>query len=469
MKRILFTFGLLMILISSSILFFQWMGFRTESAEESGTVKVNQSYSITHEENTFFVTQTLHFSSPIPKQITIEWPSDARDFSCVNDRGENCLTKEHGKFQLSNLYKDLKEITITYSFEQPTKTKGMLVKDWHPALSSIETLNTDIHITEKSLRSGKWVAGYKSSSHKKKNYIDYYSFIGRGEPSALYWTGDRLMEKASSTVRMLYDRTDIKEVEAVSLGSFEGFVTAIITNKIEPYDSPYLIVRNTAEKGLMNELKGSLLYQQYFSTDEEAWLKEFIVSILLEKQPHTSKSAWAYKEVMEGLTSSQLDTFKRKMEEYKSKSVDATKLDMILGKVTGFDSIFFTESVKGKENVPMILKTNNPVLINKKTHNLSYISYKQKELIQFPQAVKALGLEIKEIEPNVFFTSLNGNTFRFYVNEDYFIYNEENYGLLTNPVQTIGGSIYMDVHWFEKLFKVEVMKEEVSTRDDERK
>ncbi|MGM0827063.1 MAG: hypothetical protein ACQEU4_02460 [Bacillota bacterium] len=469
MKRIQFTFGLLMILISSSILFFQWMGFTTESAEESGAVKVNQSYSITHEENTFFVTQTIHFLSTIPKQITILWPSDARDFSCVNDRGDKCLMKENGEFQLSNLYKDLKEITITYSFDQPTKTEGMLVKDWHPALSCIETLNTDIHITEKSLRTGKWVAGYKSASHKKKNYIDYYSFIGRGEPSALYWTGDPLMEKASSTVRMLYDRSVIKEAETVQPGSFEGFVTVIITDKIEHYVSPYLIVRNTAEKELLNELKGSLLYQQYFSTDEDAWLKEFIVSILLKKQPNTSKSAWAYKEVVEGLSSSQLDTFKRRMEEDKTKSVDATKLDVILGKVTGFDSTFFTESVKGKENVPMILKSNNPVLINKITHNLSYISYKQKELIQFPKAVKALGLDIKEIKPNVFFTSLNGNTFRFYVNEDYFIYNEENYGLLTNPIQTVGGSIYMDVQWFEKLFKVEVMNKEVSTRDNERK
>jgi hypothetical protein len=457
-----------MILISSSILFFQWMGFTTESAEESGAVKVNQSYSITHEENTFFVTQTIHFLSTIPEQITIQWPSDARDFSCVNDRGDKCLTKENGEFQLSNLYKNLKEITITYSFEQPTKTEGMLVKDWHPALSSIETLNTDIHITEKSLRTGKWVAGYKSASHKKKNYIDYYSFIGTGEPSTLYWTGDPLMEKSSSTVRMLYDRTDMKEVEAVQPGSFEGFVTVIITDKIEHYVSPYLIVRNKADKELLNELKGSLLYQQYFSNDDEAWLKEFIVSILLKKQPHTSKSAWAYKEVMEGLTSSQLDSFKRRLGEDKAKSVDATKLDMILGKVTGFDSTFFTESVKGKENVQMILKSNNPVLINKKTHNLSYISYKQRELIQFPQSVKALGLDIKEIKPNVFFTSLNGNTFRFYVNEDYFIYNEENYGLLTNPIQTVGGSIYMDVHWFEKLFKVEVMNKEGSTRDDER-
>lgn len=468
MKRILFTFGLLMILISSSILFFQWMGFTTESAEESGFVKVNQSYSITHEDNTFFVTQTIRFLSTIPKQITIQWPSDARDFSCVNDRGDKCLTKENGEFQLSNLYKDLKEITITYSFEQPTITQGMLVKDWHPALSSIETLNTDIRITEKSLRTGKWVAGYKSASHKKKNYIDYYSFIGRGEPSALYWTGEPMVEKASSTVRMVYDRTDLKEVEAVQPGSFEGFVTVIITDKSEHYVSPYLIVRNKVEKEMLNELKWSLLYQQYFSSDEEAWLREFIASILLKKQPHTSKSAWAYKEVTEGLTFSQLDTFKRRMEEDKTKSVDATKLDIILGKVTGFDSTFFTENVKGKENVPMILKSNNPVFINKKTHNLSYILYKQKELIQFPQAIKALGMDIKEIKPNVFFTSLNGNTFRFYVNEDYFIYNEENYGLLTNPIQTVGGSIYMDVHWFEKLFEVEVMNKEVSTRDDDR-
>ncbi|MFC7784487.1 MULTISPECIES: hypothetical protein [unclassified Rossellomorea] len=457
MKRILFTFGLLMVLISFSILFFQWMGFTTESAEESGAVKVNQSYSITHTGDEFIVTQTIHFLSSIPERISIEWPDHARDFLCVNDRGEDCFTKEDGEFLLSNLYDDLQEITITYTFEQPLNAEVMLVKDWHPTLSSVFTINTDIQITEKSFRTGKWITGYKSASHKKMKYIDYYSFSGGSEPSALYWTEETMLEKKSSTVRMLYDTTVIKDIGMASLSSFEGFVTVIMTNKIKPYQSPYLIVRNTAEEELLDDVKGGLLYQQYASTDEEVWLKEFIVGIILKKQPHTSNSAWAYKELIEGLTSSQLDAFKRRIEGEKTKSVDALKLDMILGAVTGFESTFFNESAKGRKNVPMVLKNDHPVFINKKSHNLSYISYKQKELIQFPQAVRALGLDIKEIQPNVFFTSINGNTFRFYVNEDYFIYNEENYGLLTKPVQTVGGSIYMDVHWFEKLFNVKVV------------
>ncbi|WP_374056577.1 hypothetical protein [Rossellomorea sp. FM04394] len=462
MTRVLFTLGLLMVLISSGILFFQWMGFTTESAEESGAVKVNQSYFIMHKEKKFLVTQTIQFLSTIPKQITIEWPDGAMDFTCVNDRGENCLTKQNGEFLLSNLHNELQEITISYSFEQPLETEVMLVKEWHPTLSSVTTINTDIHITEKNFRTGKWIAGYKYASHKKMNYIDYYFFSGGGEPSALYWTRETMMEKKSSTVRMLYDTTDIEDIPEASLSSFEGFVTVIISNKIKPYRSPYLIVRNTADEELLNEVKGGLLYQQHASADEEVWLKEFIVGISLKKQPLTPKSAWAYKEIMEGLTPPQLDEFKRRIEKDETKSVDAFKLDMTVGAVTGFDSTFFTENTKRKKNVPMVFKADHPVVINKKSQNLFYISYKQKEYIQFPQAVKALGLNIKEIQPNVFFTSMNGNTFRFYVNEDYFIYNEENYGLLTKPVQSIGGYNYMDVQWFEKLFKVKVLKKETS-------
>ncbi|MFP3360041.1 hypothetical protein R0K17_22260, partial [Planococcus sp. SIMBA_143] len=70
MKRFLITLCSIMILTSSGILFFQWMGFSTESAGDSGIVKVNQSYSIIHNEGKFEITQTIHFppgiSDPIP-------------------------------------------------------------------------------------------------------------------------------------------------------------------------------------------------------------------------------------------------------------------------------------------------------------------------------------------------------------------------------------------------------------------
>jgi hypothetical protein len=455
MKRFLFTFGFLMVLVSSGILFFQWMGFTTESAGESGVVEVNQSYSIIHKEGRFKVSQRIHFLTTLSDPIKIQWPEGAENFTCKDKREENCLTKENGDFYLSTLNHDVQEITITYSLKQSTKADSVLLKDWYPVLSDITTLNTDIQLTEKSLRNGKWIAGYQSSSHKKLNYIDYYFFSGGGEPSDLVWTTESWKERESSTVRVLTEEGNPAGFDGLEpIESDGGFVTVIITKKIKSFQSPHLIVMNGASGEQVKNIKRSLLYQTLSSRDDEAWLKELVVSLYYNENPYSAKPAWAYKQLKEGLSPPQWDDLRQKV---KNQTVDSIMLDDTVNRVTGFTSSFFAESVKGKENLPLILKANKPIMINQKSNQLSYISYRQKEFIQFPEAVKALGIEVKELEPGVYFTTVNGNTLRFYVNEDYFIYNEENYGLLVKPVQTIGDSVYMDIHWFEKLFDTEVV------------
>ncbi|MCR8848526.1 hypothetical protein NQ095_08940 [Rossellomorea sp. SC111] len=459
MKRFVFTFGFLMILVSSGILFFQWMGFTTESAGESSIVEVSQSYSIIHKEDTFHVTQKIHFQSTIsPAPLLIKWPAEAGNFTCIDKEENNCLTKENGEFYVSTFNHDPQEITITYSLKQSTKAENMPLRNWYPVLSGVSTLKTDIQLTEKSLRNGKWIAGYPSSSHKKLDYIDYYFFSGRGEPSDLVWTKESWKESGSSKVTILTEEGDPVGFDKLdTLESADGYVKVLITDKIKPFNSPHLIVINDAYGEQLKSIRHSLLYQTLSSSDEDAWLKELAVSILLNEPPYAAKPAWAYKQLKDGLTSSQWDDLRKKI---KDQSIDSDMFDEAVSSVTGFICSFFAESVKGNEHPLLILNASKPMKVNRKPIQLSYISYQQKEYIQFPEAVEALGIEMEELQPGVYFTSVEGNTLRFYINEDYFIYNEENYGLLGKPVQMIGDTIYMDIHWYGKLFDAEVKNKE---------
>ncbi|OXS63369.1 hypothetical protein B0G93_103197 [Bacillus sp. V-88] len=459
MRRFVFTFGFLMILVSSGILFFQWMGFTTESAGESGIVEVSQSYSIIHKGAKFEVTQTIYFPSGISSgPLLIKWPAGAEDFSCKDIEENNCLTKENGEFYVSTLNQDAQEITITYSLKQSTKADSVTLRNWYPVLSGVSTLKTDIELTEKSLRNGKWIAGYPSSNHKKLDYIDYYFFSGRGEPSDLVWTKESWKESGSRAVKVLTEEGDPAGFEKLdSLETADGFVTVLITEKIKPFKSPHLIVLNDAYGEEVKSIRQSLMYQNLSSRDEDAWLKELVVSILLNEPPNSAKPAWAYKQLKEGLSPSQWDDLGQKV---RNQTVDRNMLDEAVSRVTGFKCSFFAESAKGNEHPLLILKASKPIMVNQKPIQLSYVSYQQKEYVQFPEAVEAMGIEMKELQPGVFFTSVEGNTLRFYMNEDYFIYNEENYGLLGKPVQTIGDTTYMDIHWFRKLFNAEVKNKE---------
>ncbi|MFI8686390.1 hypothetical protein [Rossellomorea sp. NPDC077527] len=460
MKRLFITFALLMILISSGILVFQWMGFRTESAVDTGTVEVNQSYSIVHQDGEFKVNQTIHFPTSVPDSMTIYWPDGAENFTCKNQDGKNCLTKENGEFQISTLNVEPQEITVTYTIHPSTEAGFILLRDWFPVFSGVSTSSTVIQLTEKSLRTGNWLAGYQSASHKKLDYIDYYFFSGEGQPSDLLWTKNAWKEKRSPAVRMLTEEgvpSDFGD-SLDSLDSDEGFVTIIQTKKIKPFQSPHLIVMGGAFGGdQINNIRRSLLYQTMSSRDDDAWLKEVVVGLLLNDAPPTGKSAWAYKQLKDGLSPSEWDELRQIV---KNPTVDHIMLDDAVSKVTGFTSSFFADSVKGKgnENQTLILHGNKPIIINQESKELSYLLFQRKKYIQFAETVKDLGFEMREIEPGVFLTTVNGNSLRFYVNEDYFIYNEENYGVLVKPVQTIGDSDYIDIQWLEKLFKVDVVE-----------
>ena len=459
MRRFVFTFGFLMILVSSGILFFQWMGFTTESAGESGIVEVSQAYSIIHKEDTFDVTETIHFPSGIPSDpLLLKWPAGAESFACIDKEENNCLTKENGEFYVSTLNQDPQEITISYSLNKSAKADSVPLRNWYPVLSGVSTLKTDIELTEKSLRNGKWISGYPSSNHKKLDYIDYYFFSGRGEPSDLVWSKESLKESGSRTVKVLTEEGNPVNFDKLdSLGSADGFVTVLISKKVKPFKSPHLIVLNDAYGEDVKSIRQSLLYQTLSSRDEDAWLKELVVSILLNEPPHAAKPAWAYKQLKEGLSPSEWDGLRQKV---RNQTVDRNMLDDAVSNVTGFKSSFFADSVKGNEHPLLILKTIKPIMVNQKSIQLSYVSYQQKEYVQFPEAVEAMGIEMKELQPGVYFTTVKGNTLRFYINEEYFIYNEENYGLLGKPVQSIGDTIYMDTHWFGKLFNAEVKNKE---------
>ncbi|BCB03237.1 hypothetical protein [Bacillus sp. KH172YL63] len=461
MKRFLFTFMLGMVLVSASILIFQWMGFSTESAVDKGTVAVDQSYSIIHKADTFQISQTLRFSSAVPDRMTITWPVGAEGYSCINQSEDNCLTKENGEFLITNISGAEETVTLTYSLKVPVENGRLLLTDWFPVLSSLITEKTDIQIIEKNVREGRWVAGYPSFHHKKLDYIDYYFFDGEGGPSDLIWLTGEWEEHETEAGRILFPHSDTADLEGLeALKSSGGYVTVVRSNELTPHSSPHLIIVKNMDETAIADVKESLIYQSYTSKDEEGWMKEFIAGLLLNRPPATGKASWAYKEIREALTPSQMDVFRREVERQKVRTVDGVKLDEWVEDVTGFHSSFFREGLNS--GGPLTLAADKSIIVSDRPVELSYILYKQKKFIQFPQALKALGMDYEELETGVYFMSMDGNTFRFYVDEDYFIYNEENYGLLVKPVQKIGDAIYMDVHWFEKLFKVKVIEKEKS-------
>lgn len=74
--------------------------------------------------------------------------------------------------------------------------------------------------------------------------------------------------------------------------------------------------------------------------------------------------------------------------------------------------------------------------------------------------VENLNYQFEQISESEIFLTNGKTTFRFYENKDFFLLNEEQYGLLTKdgklPYIKIKNEFYMQEEFFRKIFRIEI-------------
>jgi pantothenate kinase len=83
------------------------------------------------------------------------------------------------------------------------------------------------------------------------------------------------------------------------------------------------------------------------------------------------------------------------------------------------------------------------------------------KLFPFVETLSSLGFQVKVLSDNETLLLTKGlNSYRFFVNQNIFIYNEEDYGLLENPLTKINHTIYIDYQWLTSLFNIQIDEDE---------
>jgi hypothetical protein len=458
MKRFLLLFTFVMVIAIAGIIFFQWNGFLSGNAEASNISEVNQSFTIEHTGKEFFITQEVDFKSGNQKNMTIEWPEDAKNFKCIEDSGESCLSKENGEFILKINSEEDSDVTISYTLERQTSEGNLHLKEWYPALLTAIPLETTINIVEKTVREGTWISGYKESKHKEMHFIDYYSFTGSGPPSdLLLFSGEiNLFENGSTRI---YSKENLDLTINENRLNSEGFVTVVIDDRLPVSETENFLIVNgdVSRTSLLKKMDWALEQQKDSASYQESWLKELKANIILSSSYGSAKTMNAYHDLKTGLTETQLDSFRQLLLNENGHMLQGGQLDVLLKQATNLNSCYFKETSNRTEDIPLILKAHQTVFLNDKPlMDVDLIQYKQQELISLPELLQAIGIKYDFLQNDVIYALKGGSSYRFFVDEDYFILNEENYGLLTKPVQKIGGAVFMEVEWLEKLFGLDI-------------
>lgn len=465
MWKITFTFFIILSAVISGLLFWQWDAYSKEMEQPADKEFATQKISIRTETDTLVITQKLSGLTG-KKEIPFALPSEVITWNCFLEDGSECEKQEES---VPSITPDNKgNIEIQYTLPIKANEKAFLFNQWLTSFSNVHVTETKVELIDSTKRNGTWVMGIPLIGNKKLDLIDYYVFEGKLANPSLYWEADTLLQEKVDSKLMIYSEQNGNHGQAfASLQQISNrpHVTVVITSYLPEGNGNGMIITRPDIKPEMLEKKllYSILKLKFDNLPiEQSWLVDLHVSLLLNSESQISKSNQTIQELKLKLTDEELQRY---LQTFLSKENVYTpeKLDEILVSVTGKPTSFFNDNKNEDTNlIPLYFLEKRNISIKGKIQKDVHIIYLgEQKLFPFVETLSSLGFQVKVLSDNETLLLTKGlNSYRFYVNQNIFIYNEEDYGLLENPLTKINQTIYINYQWLTSLFNIQIDEDE---------
>lgn len=447
----------IIVVITGSVLFFQWKGYSLEQPKADG-VNAEQTITIQYRDQELIVEQTLQHLAP--QIYDIDFPDNAKDIACYHDE-KACELLNEASVKVSV---EAGELKLSYRFEMQENTNSFLLENWTAKLTGVQITSTKIQVVDEQVRTGSWIAGMEKKGEQHLDFVSYFVFAGEGSAPPLYWQDKMLKETNLDKMVTLYHADGMK-IEHISLESISKLDSPtpfyiVMTDQYPAKRAGSLIIMNDSNQlaNLEAILLAEKINQVYLLPEKEKWLGEVIASLTLNQNIGTGKSIFMFEELMAYLSEDDRKRLIEKLTEFKGETIDSVKLDQILSGIVTLGTDFFTIN-KDKEAPfrKLVFYDLRPVSIKKeKTNDVRLTYYEQeKKMYPFEETMKALGYKMTEIkEENSFILEKDADRYRFYTDKNLFIFNEEDYGLFANPLVVWDETVYIEETWLQQLFHV---------------
>lgn len=242
------------------------------------------------------------------------------------------------------------------------------------------------------------------------------------------------------------------------------FPAVILTEQINPLQSVSLIIekpeidRNVLSSIWMEQF---LLSNIWAGKDEEKWVMNILAGIITEQPPTDEVKDQIYAELKSKLANNEISKFISSILQTDQKITSLAEIDQLLGRIKGLKTSFFQDIAIEQTVGPLYFFTDEPIYVrNHKLENSRV--YWLDDVYYFPikPIVENLNYQFEQISESEIFLTNGKTTFRFYENKDFFLLNEEQYGLLTKdgklPYIKIKNEFYMQEEFFRKIFRIEI-------------
>lgn len=443
----------LLTVILASVIFFQWRSFSSEQSEQ----KVSVDFSIKHQNNHFVIQQTIHHVKS--QMYEVSWPENVNSIKCTTSSGENCKWLNSTK---SKLKVNGNAVTFTYNINREPNNNLLVLDKWFIQLKKLKLDKIRIQLSDSQFQKGTWISGGKSIAVKHLDYIDYYVFENTTIIPPLVWTNQKLVEvQINDWLYVYHDRSvNIPDFHFAHVNKFiyhRPVSLYLTTDKSSNQFGNLIILNRKNVSNLESMIIQSYLNEQFAGTQN--WLRDIIASAVLGSPVGSKKTQKMYEELVQALKQDELDKWTEEAINLKKEKIHALDLDLLLQKTTGLKTYFFRENKK--EEAPFqplqFLDPHSVKIDGQVLKGLPVIFQNGKRMYPLEKTMSALGYSVKILKNDSIIEIEKPNQqFQFNKNSRIFYYNNEKYGVLTDPIIMLNHQYYMEENWLKQLFKANI-------------
>lgn len=449
--------------VIGAMLFFQWNAYSKQSEPSKVLESAQQELTIETTQDQLFVTQTIKGLSKGKEYRTVNTEKQFR-WECPGIEGKGCSSSDEDP---STFISEDGSLTFEYIIPVGASPAAFLLTDWTTMIPDVHIDDTLTVIVDSSRRSGTWSAGGRPEGYKQGELIDYYVFEREGDAPAVFWQAEKLntFEAGDNIIFLAAEKENGLAIAPESAEKMADlpFLTLIQTSSYKEAAGSGLMIINpgTDPNELMAKILSQALKEKFSGTPPgETWLLDLAASAALSQEPGSEKA----KSLLAGLKEVMGEEGMERFYSYvkNSDSLNAEQLDRFLVSELGKDTSYFTLNKDEKAPyIPFYFADERNIDVNGTESDLEAIGLDGKTYFPFIKTAGLLGFKAEKVSATeILLQGAGNNSYRFYLDKNIFIYNEEDYGLLENPLVTVGSELFMDSHWLEALFKIKVAEDE---------
>ena len=461
MKKATITLLIILIIFTSALLIWQWNHFSTEKDSTIEIEQANQYLTVEAKGEELFITQNITGLSN-DKEYQIIKPDSLFKWECKDVNGGYCQSNDESPdtFLASN-----GELNFLYKIPIHNQS-AFLLTEWISSISHVEVVQTTIDIIERERRGSTWVAGIPQIGFEELSLIDFYTFKGKSSMPALYWQKVPTTKKnVNEFVHLFSNQTVVDEsvLRTLKFVKFKDHTSIILTNDYNSGSGNGIWIVSSMEQ--LKELEVQLVYSFFEDkfkslASEERWILELLTAEMLDKPVSGLKCTKVQQELSSKLTEGERQSWLNKV--LLENRLNFQKLDEALESVKGLKTTFFTINRNEHDSWnPLRFVDPRDVVINETRNDNVHVIYSGKDILfPFVPTMKKLGFLAKYSDGTEIQISKGRNHYKFYINEPFFLNNEEKFGLLGQPLVIENEVIYIKHQALQSIFNVIVEEDE---------